>query len=220
MKTPFTFPQKAFLGRNIPKNRIYEHASPTKALKELFVREVDRITWSYKLSPETLNLPPRAGVREIQVFTVALKHGSLRQEILQVIDKAIPSPIIFEIIFERLLCYAATFKRPSEADRTKWVISAYFQTEWFPQENERNTLPVVLDLEALYHALLRQIIDLPERAAESIEELVERADRIMTMEKEANQMALRLKRERQFSRKVEINSKLKTLRSRIEELRQ
>ncbi len=59
MNAPFTFPQKAFLGRNIPKNRIYEHASPTKALKELFVREVDRITWSYKLSPETLNLPPK-----------------------------------------------------------------------------------------------------------------------------------------------------------------
>ncbi len=149
-----------------------------------------------------------------------LKHGSLKHEILQVIDKVIPSPIIFEIISENLLCYAATYKRPSEADRTKWVISGYFQTEWFPQGNERNPLPVVLDLEALYHALLRQIIDLPERAAESIAELVERADRIMTMEKEANQIALRLKRERQFNRKVEINSKLKTLRSRIEELRQ
>ena len=100
------------------------------------------------------------------------------------------------------------------------MISGCFQTEWFPQGNERKPLPVVLDLEALYHALLRQIIDLPERTAESIAELVERADRIMIMVREADQMALRLQRERQFNRKVEINSNLKILRSRIEELKQ
>ncbi|MGB4209639.1 MAG: DUF4391 domain-containing protein [Thermovirgaceae bacterium] len=220
MKAPFAFPKKAFVGRMLPKNRIYEHASPTKVLKELFVREVDRITWSYKLSPETVNLPAGDRVKEFQVFTVSLKTDLLKKEILQAIDKAIPSPIIYEITFRDRMRYAASFKRPSESDRSGWVVSGCFESEWMNQNVPKVPLPVLLDLESLYHYLLRGIIGLKERPDENIEELVQRAERIAVLEREANLMALGLERERQFNRKVEINSKLKTLRSRIEELRQ
>jgi len=148
-----------------------------------------------------------------------LKIGSLKNEVLLAIDRAIPSPIIFEITSLNSLRYAAAYKRPSEADGSKWVVSGYFESEWLPQEAERSPLPVVLDLEALYHTLLRQLIPLPGRQCETIEELVARADRIGIMEREAVQMTLRLKRERQFNRKVEINSKLKNIRQEIETLK-
>ena len=48
-------PNAAF-GRILPKNKIYEHAHPSTALKELFVRQVDQIVWKYKLAHETINL--------------------------------------------------------------------------------------------------------------------------------------------------------------------
>ncbi|MFC1509800.1 DUF4391 domain-containing protein [Candidatus Omnitrophota bacterium] len=63
----------------LPKNKIFEHASPTSAVKKLFVREVEKIIWSYKLSPETINLPAKVGILEIQIFTIILKTGTLKK---------------------------------------------------------------------------------------------------------------------------------------------
>ena len=66
----FDYPAKATFGRILPKTKIYEYASPTSGLKELFVRQVDQIIWKYKLAPETINLPSTKTAPEIQVFHV------------------------------------------------------------------------------------------------------------------------------------------------------
>ena len=52
----FEYPKSSAFGRIVPKSKIYEHVSPSKALKELFVGQVDQIVWQYKLAPETINL--------------------------------------------------------------------------------------------------------------------------------------------------------------------
>lgn len=220
MKTPFAFPDKARVGRMVPKNKIYAHAATTTAQKELFVRQVDRITWAYKLSSETVNLPPGKAVKEFQVFTVALKTGKLKEEVLAAIDSSIPSPILFEIVYGSSLQYRAAHKRLSEADGTKWVVSRYFASEWLPREGETSPLPVVLDLDSLYHALLKGLIPFPLRPGESMDDLVARTDRIGVLEREAEKVALRLKREKQFNRKVEINGELKELTREIQALKQ
>lgn len=220
MKAPFAFPDKARVGRMVPKSRIYAHAASTTALKDLFVRQVDRITWAYKLSPETVNLPPGKAVKEFQVFTVALKTGKLKEEVLGAIDRSIPSPILFEVIYGSNLRYWAAHKRPSEADGAKWVVSRYFSSEWLPREGETSPLPVALDLDALYHALLKGLIPFPLRPGESMDDLVARTDRIGVLEREAEKVALRLKREKQFNRRVDINGELKKLTREIEALKQ
>ena len=94
----FTFPPQASFNRPVPKSRIYDHAKPSKAIRARFVREVEEIIWSYKLAPETINLPSGADVREIQVFTVTLKTPELSEEVLRTIDEAIPSPLFFRLI--------------------------------------------------------------------------------------------------------------------------
>ena len=48
----FDYPKKAAFGRVLPKNKIYEHGSPSAAVKQLFVRQVEQIVWQYKLAPE------------------------------------------------------------------------------------------------------------------------------------------------------------------------
>ena len=56
----FDYPKSAAFGRVLPKNKIYEHASPSTAVKDLFVRQVEQIVWQYKLAPETVNLKRNA----------------------------------------------------------------------------------------------------------------------------------------------------------------
>ena len=155
--TLFEYPSSAAFGRVLPKSKIYEHSGPGTKLKQLFVRQVEQIVWQYKLAPETINLRGMPFVREIQIFSVALKDEDLKQEILQCIDRAIPFPIFFELRYQTRIRGVAAYKRPSEADGTKWIISDYFETSWMPSDAPRKPLPLVLDLESLYGRLLRTV---------------------------------------------------------------
>ena len=214
----YIFPENAAFGRVLPKNKIYKNAASGARIKELFVKEVKNITWSYKLSPETVNLPAKNGVHEIQIFTIALKEGTLKHEVLTTIDKAIPSPIFFVLTFENRIRYVAAYKRKSEADKGKQVISSYFETDWMVADAERIPLPVVLDLAALYHTLIKGIIPLPNRADETVVQLAARTEMLRIKKREAERVTAHLRREKQFNRKVELNRVLRGITCEIAEL--
>ena len=75
----FIFPPSSLVCKVLPKSKIYEHSKPGNAVKELFVKQVDKIIWQYKLAPETINLPAKPSVPEIQVFTITLKTQELSE---------------------------------------------------------------------------------------------------------------------------------------------
>ena len=216
----FAYPKQAELNRVVPKNKIYAHAQPSKRIKELFVAQVGEIVWKYKLSPETINLPARNGINEIQVFEIILKTPDLDEAVLQSMDKAIPFPLLFQFIHGEQIRFAVSYKRPSDADSSKWVIEASFQTEPQPLDAERPPLPVALDLAGLYEHIVRRHIPLPPRAGEGIREHVARFNAIAAKEKERRQLEARLDKENQFNRKVELNAALRSLSQELESLKQ
>ena len=212
----FDYPAKAAFGRVLPKNKIYEHASPTSGMKELFVRQVDQIVWKYKLAPETINLSSTKAVSEIQVFHVTLKKGELKEEVLRCIDKSIPFPIIFELFYDGRCKAIACHKRPNEADGTKWVVSDYFETGWLADNSKRSSLPVVLDLGVLYENLLSPLMPYPALPKESMLERITRIEKIRAKERDLEKSQSRLNKEKQFNRKVEINAEIRAIQQEIE----
>jgi hypothetical protein len=96
MSALFAYPKQAEFGRVLPKNKIYEHSGANTRLKDLFVEQVERIVWRYKLAPETINLASKPGVPEIQVFAIQLKTPELHHDVLRCIDGAVQFPIIFD----------------------------------------------------------------------------------------------------------------------------
>src|SRR5471032_710547 len=90
-------PIQAIFGRTLPKNKIYEHSGANTRLKDLFVEQVEKIVWQYKLAPETINLAAKTGVPEIQVFAIQLKTQELNRDVLRCIDGAVKFPIVFEL---------------------------------------------------------------------------------------------------------------------------
>ena len=216
MNSLYNFPRAAAFGRVLAKGKIYEHAAPGGKVKERFVKEVEKIIWSYKLSPATINLPACDGVEEIQIFTVVLKFGELSREVLHTIDKAIPSPILFALKYGGKIRYAASYKRPSEADKNKWVVSGYFLSEWMKEDGPTSELPVVLNMGALYHALLTSLSPLACREGEKLNRLVARVDHWRVKAREAEKLTRRIKKEKQFNRRVELNRALNALKKEIE----
>ncbi|MCP4183543.1 MAG: DUF4391 domain-containing protein, partial [Hyphomicrobiales bacterium] len=56
MSAFFDYPRAAKFGRVLPKKKIYQHARASSKLQQIFVNQLDRIVWRYKLAPETINL--------------------------------------------------------------------------------------------------------------------------------------------------------------------
>lgn len=221
------YPERARVGRVVPKNRIMVSGTLGRRVRDQLTTQVARITWQYKLAPETLNLKGSKAVPEIQIFRVALKPAGVTDdlpvEMLKGIDRAIGFPLIFELTSSRedgaqrdVIRVAATYKRPSEAGTSKWVIDDYFATDWLPANTPRAPLPVALDLPRLYEQLLRELLPIQARPTEPMVALLERYGRIMAQQRECRRLVARIRREKRFNRKVELNRQLRELKEGLE----
>ena len=208
----FSFPPQAQVGRGLPKSKIYEHGRIGTALRERFVKQVEQITWQYKLAPETINLPARAGVAEIEIFDIALKTETLVDDVLRAIDRAIPLPIMCQVPYQARTRDGATATRPRAAEAGKWVIDSdfagYHATEWQPADAPRQPLPIALDLHSLYEQLLRSLLPQAARPGERLPEQLERLTRLRSRQNAYNQLEARLRKEKQFNRKVALKDEL------------
>lgn len=213
------YPAQAAYGRTLPKNKLYAHSHASTRLKNLFVQQVEQIVWQFKLAPETINLPARPAVPEIQVFGIQLKTPELSFDVLRAIDQAVQFPIIFELAHAGRSQVVACHKRPSEADASRWVLSDYFASGWLADPAERGAMPVALHLGGLYEQLLRALLPLPARPHETLSEHVARLDALAAKQREADKTAAKLEKERQFNRKVAINADLRRLQTEVEALR-
>jgi hypothetical protein len=218
----FDYPKAAAFGRVVPKSRIYEHAGVGTALRDLFATQVDQIVWKYKLAPETTNLAATKTVSEIQVFGISLRTRKLDEEVLRAIDRAIPFPLIFELTWSGKRKVVAAFKRPSDADSTKWVVSCYFSTDWSPDDAACRPLPVALNLGGLYDALLTALMPKATAKAQNtgqgIQTRVARMEAIQVKTRDVDRIKARLAREKQFNKRVAINAELRAAREQLDRL--
>ncbi len=211
----FTYPQQALFNRPVPKNKIYAHAKPRKSVKDKFVTQVSEIIWKYKLSPATTNLPPRDGYSEIQVFEIALREQELGNDVINVIDKAIPYPIIFHLRYKNRIKGFAGFKRPAQDASNGWVIEEYFETPWLDHKTPALPLPGALDIKSLYEQIMKTYIGIPVRRGESLESLVERVRLLKQCQRELRALETKMNSEKQFNRKVDLNAHIRELNHQI-----
>jgi hypothetical protein len=225
----FLYPERTRKDRVLPKNKIYGHAQPSRAIRQRFIDEVEQIVWRSVLGTENMNLPTRPGIKEIQVFEIALKNGELREDVLRTIDRAILSQLFFELTFQGQVRFAAAFKRPplaatGESVVGQPVVEAYFETAWQPVTTPRLPLPVALDLGGLYEQMLRQHmlaspLALCVRDGESLSQTVERGKAVSAMQRECLRLEVQLRKEIQFNRKVEINASVRRCKAEIAKLK-
>lgn len=215
----YRWPQVARFGRNIPKAKFYEHAAVPATVREKFVAEVQRITWAYKLAETTINLPGTTVVPEIQVFEIDAKGSALSEAVLVAIDKAVKTPIIFEITRrdgpERHTRMAATHKLLGSGAPK---LGAYYTSEWYPDDADRQPLPTAINLALLYTALLEPLTPLAALPGEEVPEVAARLAAVRKLEREVATLERKIRTEPQFNRKVELRRALKTKQAMLADL--
>jgi hypothetical protein len=216
----YRWPRAAKFGRVVPKTKFYEHAAVPATVREKFVAEVQRITWAYKLAETTINLPSTTAVPEIQVFQIDAKGDDVTEPVLTAIDKAVKTPIIFEIIRgdgpERRIRMAAAHKLLSSGAPK---LGAYYTTEWHPNDANRRPLPTAINLATLYTALLEPLTPLSARPGEEVAEVAARLETVRKLERGIAALERKIRTEPQLNRKVELRRALKAKQTELEQQR-
>lgn len=148
-----SFPESTKVGRIIAKEKFYNKTDT--ATKNLFQNEIARITWEYKLAPETINLPAKHWP-EIEVFRITLKNYELPTKVLKVIDSAIPYPILFFIEKGTAKKAVVCYKEQNKKNENTAKVDTYFETEW--NAEKLNDIKIDgLDIDAVFSNFVRQI---------------------------------------------------------------
>lgn len=243
----YQYPAKARLDQTIPKSTFYQQGGASQAMQQLFIVQVESIHWAYKLSSATVHMQDQEDLKEIQIFRIQSRVPELDQSILNYVDKLIPSPIIFEIIYQGQVKLVASYKRLNQADSSKVVIGEYYASEWM-EDADRIELPVYLNLADLYAHFIRRLLPGKERSAlsgqqqgiggeqagtysygllkesrdeqvpESLEESLRKAEQIKSLQSQINRLKTKMHSERQFNRKVELNRQIQLVEKQLKEL--
>ena len=220
----YKFPQQAKVDRLIPKNKFYEQGKANTKLEQLFVDQVENIRWAYKLASSTIHLQDQEDLKEIQIFRVKSRVEDLDVSILSFIDKLILTPIIFEVVYQDKVKVVATYKRLNQADKTKAVIGQYYASDWL-EDADHVELPFYLKLADLYEHFIAQLLPIASSKEQenddesvSIELKLQKAQQLESLLKQFDHLKSKLRKEKQFNRRVELNKQLQDLQLQIDNI--
>lgn len=122
-------PRSTVVNRFVPKEKFYAKTSVNTKLRQLFTEEVEKIRWSNKISPDTLNITS-GEYAELQVFEITLKGAELSTAVLKHIDTFIPYPILFILNKENALKASISFKESNSKSEHQMKVDTYFDSGW------------------------------------------------------------------------------------------
>lgn len=204
----FSLPERTLYNRKIAKSKFYEKLKANTKLKDMFVDEVDNIIWKHKLSKETINLDPTDDVQEIQIFEIYLKQRELSRQVLENIDKAVPYPILYVLVYKNEARLVIAYKQRNRNDENRFVINGYYESNWEPIDRVPKNLINGLNLQAVYENIVRSLMCTSNDNNDDLETAVERQNEIEKLKRECIKLEAKIRNEKQFDRKVDLNLEL------------
>ncbi len=210
-------PKSTEFSRRIPKQKFYENLTISPALKRIFVEQIRVIWWRNKIAPSTMNLAAGETVTEIEVFEVCLSTPQLDEAVLRQIDKEIPYHILFLLEYEGKYQAWTAYKEAAGSGTNAFKVGTYYHTDWM----EEPSLPLKLDglnTDQVYENFVQIAGDALFGAGETLKESVERDKRRQELQKQIAALQVKVRREKQLNKQVQLNMELKQLRRRLDSL--
>ena len=211
-------PKPTEFNKRIPKQKFYENLEISPALKKVFVDQVKTIYWRNKIATTTLNLAPGSDVTEIEVFEVKLSEQTLDEGMLRQMDKEIPYHILFLLEYQGRYQAWIGYKEASASGIAAFKVNKYYHTEWM----EEDELPVKLeglDIDSVYENFVRQVAGNQLQATvtgESLKTSVERDEEIQVLKKQIDTLQIKIRKEKQLNKQMQMNDELKKLRKAVD----
>ncbi|MEG1256429.1 DUF4391 domain-containing protein [Clostridium sp.] len=221
-----SIPASCSVENTIYKKLFYDNADLSTKDKNLFVDNINKITWVYCMKPETINIQVYEDedydYSEIEVIDVELTENISIKRIAEIIMRTIPYPILLIFRLDNKLQLHTAHQRINKNDSSKNTIEEFISTEWI---SEKCVLFEKLNIKNMrcsnYYTLYSDIVDAISvfnlNSKISVEDDVtgEEARKITKqiedLEQKISILKSKLNKETQFNRKMELNIQIKKL---------
>ena len=237
------FPEASHLGKRVFKKLFVENGMLTATDRKSLQNDVDGVTWQYTLKPSTIPIKAYADAEreylEVAVLEVAMRTRKSCARLAEVVHRAIPYPLLIIFSFEHECCLSLAPKRFSQAEREGIVAEEFFTTDWIDLESPTAIDRAFLDsltvgglphthFLAFYSAWVDRFIAYDcallsgaFQVASKTVDPTQRRERLAAchaLELEIAEFRAALKKETQFNRQVELNTKIKNTETRLRTL--
>ena len=202
-------PTSTIVDKIVPKNSFDEYA--TTKQKKLLTSVVARIKWLHKLSNQTVNLQGKE-VIEIQVFELELKEQTNIKELLLLINRVIPYPILFVIRHNEEIMYSISKKHTHPTNENQAVVDWTFSTSWKNVLEDEFEISLSNSLDSVFQEICFKISGKNQGKEKDIETLIAKEQLLKQLNSEIEKITTSMNKCKQFNKKVELNERLqKTL---------
>lgn len=244
-------PESCLLNSRIYKKMLLESADLSSNDKKVVTEDIDTLVWRYTLKPETINIPKlqtdELDYPEIAVIHVTLKSTKRAKRLVEIVQRAIPYPLVLIISHNNTLWLSVANKRQSLADSQKLMVEDFFDSNWIDgaeiQTVEQEFIASLdskqldwtnfytfyqgyvagmLALQAARHTGQFRLENLHEvDATTSVGPTRDRQtllQDIRQLEEEESSLKASLKKETQFNRRLALNMSIKRCQQQIQKL--
>ena len=198
----FELQKDCYVNKFLPKKIFYEKVGVSSGVKDEFVNLVDRITWLYKLSPDTIGIPKTEIIDEIQIFQIDVKEKKIPLSVIKTVTKGVQYKILFLIKYNEEYCYL--IKVEDNIYSSAWNEKIKFEFN-------------AINLEIVYENIVKSIIK-EEKNNNKFNDIIECRNQKSDLEKRINHLSQKIKNEKQFNKKIELNMELNNLLKEMEDL--
>ena len=201
-------PTSTIVDKIVPKNSFDEYA--TTKQKKLLTSIVARIKWLHKLSNQTVNLQGKE-VIEIQVFELELKEQTNINELLLLINRVIPYPILFVLRFNEEVMYSISKKHTHPTNENQAVVDWTFSTTWINVLEDEFEITLSNSLDTVFQDICFKISGKNPGKEKDIETLIAKEQHLKQLNSEIEKITFSMNKSKQFNKKVELNRHLQEL---------
>ena len=209
--TTFELPARTIVNKVIPKNAFDGYT--TSKQKKRFTDLLERIRWAHKLSAETINLSGKE-IKEIQIFEIDLKVQEDVSDLIEIINKAIPYPIIFYVSFQNKAYLSLSKKHSHPVNENNSVIDWTFSSKWKSKDKIIYRLNLKQSLDFIYHDFCFQLSSKLFQTAR-VDELVSLEQTRAELQHKIQNLKASIARSKQYNRKVELNIELQKVEAAL-----
>lgn len=199
-------PSTVLVGRAMPKKVFYEHLAATAAVKDEFVRLIERIEMIAAMKESTVHALASDQVAEIDVLGLHLRseegHTAMPRAAVELIARSVPNKVLFACIAGDSLKLLARYDK-------------LYETEWLP-----GNVAVELrgnSLDELWRSLLAQVV-FGDGEPAGFEERIGQKNRIEALRKELASVQRKRKSEKQIAKRNALFDRMRAIKQELAQL--
>jgi len=233
-------PEACLLDKRIFKRMVLEHGELTAADKRTLSEDVSGLTWKYTLKPDTVKVLPyeddEREYLEVAIIEVALSDRRRASRLAEMIQRAIPYPVLLVMVEGADFCVSVASKRFSRAEKGSVVAEDPLRSPWITQPVagldlefcEALSMPRLsrVDFRALYGDMVRAVLartcaeltgQFVLRPEDSTADRRQRLEQCHAIEREMGSLRVAIHQEAPFAEKVELNTQIKKLEAQLDQ---